>query len=57
MIFIAIDKNSNNIGIYDCSEKFLESGKQKVIDAVAQYQLFFKNPEFNFENYFISETL
>ena len=57
MIFVAIDKTSNQIGIYDCSEKFLESGKQKVINAVAQYQLFFKNPEFDFQNYFISETL
>ena len=57
MIFVAIDKNTHQLGIYDCSEKFLESGKQKVIDAVAQYQLFFKNPEFDFQNYFISETL
>jgi len=56
-IFIAIDKNTHNIGIYDCSPKFIEGGREKVIEAIAQYRLFYKNPEFNFENYFISETL
>ena len=57
MIFIAIDKTSHQIGVYDCSERFIESGKQKVIDAIAQYRLFHKNPEFDFKNYFINETL
>ena len=56
-IFIAIDKNTHQMGIFDCSPQFIENGRQKVIDAVEQYRLFFKDPEFRFENYFISETL
>ena len=56
-LFIAIDKNTNQIGLYDCSSKFLEKGREKVIEAVAQYRLFFKNPNFNPDQYFLNETL
>ena len=39
MIFVAIDKKTLQLGIYDCSDHFLENGKEKVIEAVAQYKL------------------
>ena len=57
MVFMAIDKNSHQIGIYDCSEKFLETGKEKVEKAVEAYELFYNDPDFVPENYFINLTL
>ena len=46
-LFIAIDKNSHQIGLYDCSPKFYESGQDKVRRAVEAYDLFFKTEDFN----------
>jgi len=57
MIFIVIDKNTKNIGIFDCSDKFLQRGENKVQEAVAAHNLFFNNPDFNPDNYFINKTL
>ena len=57
LIFIAIDKTTHQIGIFDCSDAFYESGKNKVQQAVEQYKLFYENPDFNPNNYFINKTL
>tara|TARA_R100000935_G_C2813164_1_gene156010 strand:+ start:53 stop:784 length:732 start_codon:yes stop_codon:yes gene_type:complete len=57
MIFMAIDKTTKQIGIYDCSPKFLSDGEDKVQQAVEAYDLFFNNPDFKPENYFINKTL
>jgi len=57
MVFIVIDKNTKQIGIFDCSTDFYESGKDKVQRASEQYKLFYKNPDFNPKNYFINKTL
>lgn len=57
MVFIAIDKKTHMIGIYDCSEDFYERGRQKVIDATANYNLFFKDENFDPKNYLVTETL
>ena len=57
MIFMVIDKNTHQIGIYDCSDQFLSYGEDKVQQAVEQYKLFFNNPDFKPENYFINKTL
>ena len=38
LVFIAIDKGTNQIGIFDCSEEFLAKGKDKVEKAVQAYQ-------------------
>ena len=57
MIFMAIDKTTKQIGIYDCSPKFLSDGEEKVQQAVEAYDLFFNNPDFKPENYFINKTL
>ena len=56
-IFIAIDKKTGQIGIFDCSDAFYESGKDKVQQAVEQYKLFYDNPDFDPKNYFINKTL
>lgn len=57
MVFIAIDKTTRKIGIYECSPQFLESGKDKVERAVEAYRLFFKTENFEMKNYCITETL
>jgi len=56
-IFIVIDKSTNQIGLFECSEEFLRSGERKVEKASEVYNLFFKDKEFDPSQYFISETL
>ena len=56
-IFIAIDKNTNQIGLFECSEEFLRSGERKVEKASEVYNLFFKDKDFDPSQYFINETL
>lgn len=57
MIFMVIDKNTQQIGVYDCSKDFLSKGEEKVKSAVVAHKLFFNNPNFKAENYFINDTL
>ncbi len=57
MIFVAIDKTTHQIGIFDCSNEFLERGAEKVREAEEQYKLFFDNEDFKPKDYFISKTL
>ena len=57
MIFIAIDKNTGQIGIFDCSDEFLSSGFNKVEKANEIYDLFYKTEGFDPHNYFINKTL
>ena len=57
MIFMVIDKTTQQIGVYDCSSKFLSYGEEKVKQAVEAYDLFYNNPDFKPENYFINQTL
>ena len=56
-LFIVIDKNSHQIGMFDCSPQFYESGQDKVRRAVEAYDLFFKTKDFDPKQYFISKTL
>ena len=57
MLFIAIDKNTHQIGIFDCSPEFYERGKDKVQRAVQAYELFYKSEGFDPTQYFINKTL
>jgi len=57
MVFIAIDKNTSQIGIFDCSPEFYERGKDKVERAVQAYELFYKSEGFDPTQYFINKTL
>jgi hypothetical protein len=52
-----MDKATRQIGIFDCSDKFYDSGKEKVKQAVEQWKLFYENPDFDPKNYFINSTL
>ena len=57
MLFIVIDKTTHQIGMFDCSTNFYESGKDKVSKAVEAYDLFYKTEDFDPKQYFISKTL
>lgn len=57
MVFIVIDKTTHQIKICDCSESFYEKGQDKVKEAVAQYQLFYKTQDFDSKQFFKTETL
>ena len=57
MLFIAIDKKTHQIGMFDCSPQFYESGKEKVIKAVEVFDLFYKTDGFDPAQYFINKTL
>ena len=54
--FIAIDKGSLDIGIYDCSEEFYNSGKEKVTRALETFETFFINGA-DLDSYCIKGTL
>jgi hypothetical protein len=43
--------------MFDCSDEFYASGKDKVERAMEAYDLFFKTKDFNPKQYFISKTL
>ena len=57
MLFIVIDKETHQIGLFDCSPDFYESGKDKVKRAVEAYDLFYKTEGFEPSQYFINLTL
>ena len=57
MLFIVVDKNTHQIGMFDCSTNFYESGKDKVSKAAEAYDLFYKTEDFDPKQYFISKTL
>ena len=56
-LFIAIDKNTHKIGVFDCSPQFYERGEDKVRKASEAYDLFYKTKDFDPKQYFISKTL
>ena len=57
MLFIAIDKNTGKIGLFDCSPDFYQSGKDKLEKACEMYELFHESEDFEPQQYFINETL
>ena len=57
LVFIVIDKKTHQMGLFDCSDKFLQSGANKVALAVQAYNEFFVNGDGDFSQYYISKTL
>ena len=55
--YIAIDKNTGKIGLFDCSPDFYQSGSDKVEKACEMYELFHEDEGFEPQQYFINETL
>ena len=56
-IFIAIDKKTGQIGLFDCSDNFYRSGEEKVEKASEAYDLFYNTEGFDPHQYFINQTL
>ena len=57
MLFIVMDKTTHQIGIFDCSDEFYESGRDKVLRATESYELFFKTDGFDPSQFFLTKTL
>jgi hypothetical protein len=57
MVFVVIDKNTHQLGIFDCSDEFYAKGKDKVQRAVEAYKLFYKQEGFDPKQYFMNQTL
>ena len=57
MIFIVIDKETRQVGIFDCSPDFYKRGEEKVRQASAAYDLFYKTEGFDHNQYLINKTL
>lgn len=58
LAFIVIEKGSNRLGYFDCSEEFYESGRMKVENAMGMFRLFHgDNPSMDVNQYYISKCL
>ena len=57
LIFLVIDKNTHQLGMFDCSDRFIQSGANKVAKAVQVYNEFFVNNGSDISQYYISKTL
>lgn len=56
-IFFAIDKSSGDLGIYDVTERFYNSGKDKVEYALKVYEDYFVNKKRELNEYVIRGTI
>jgi len=57
MMFMVIDKETLQIGLFDCSPAFYESGETKVCKATDAYELFYKTEDFDSKQFLITKTL
>ena len=57
MLFVVIDKNTHQLGLFDCSDEFYAKGRDKVQRAVEAYKLFYKQKGFDPKQYFMNQTL
>jgi hypothetical protein len=58
MMFLVVDKNTKQTGIFGCSDEFLERGKNKVIKATEIYNRFFgSNATDDINQFIIRDTL
>tara|TARA_Y100000589_G_scaffold29949_1_gene25103 strand:+ start:2119 stop:2865 length:747 start_codon:yes stop_codon:yes gene_type:complete len=57
MLFMVIDKETLQIGLFDCSGDFYTSGMDKVRKATDAYDLFYKTDDFDSKQYLITKTL
>ena len=56
-VFVAIDKGSLDIGIFECSDEFYESGKRKLEQGIANYKYFFGSDEVDLNQYVLRGIL
>lgn len=55
--FIVIDKGSLDIGIFECSDEFYESGKRKLEQGIENYKYFFGQQEVDLNQYVLRGIL
>lgn len=49
--FLCIDKATNDIALFECSEEFLESGREKLEKGIEDFNFFIKNKEIELKDY------
>ena len=57
MLFIVMDKETHQVGLFDCSPEFYKTGEDKVRKASDAYDLFYKTDDFDSKQYLITKTL
>lgn len=58
LVFYVIDKSTHELGVFETTEDFVLSGRDKVIQAIEIYDKFYgKNKTEDINNYYIKETL
>lgn len=58
MVFLVIEKNTHRMGLFECSDNFLEQGKEKVHRALEVYRRYYgENPTSNITQFYINQTL
>ena len=57
MVFVAIDKKTKQVGFFECSDKFLQSGANKVAKAVMIYNELKADPERYKSQHFLETVL
>ena len=57
MLFIVMDKETHQAGLFDCSPEFYKTGEDKVRKASDAYDLFYKTDDFDSKQYLITKTL
>jgi hypothetical protein len=58
VLFIAVEKGTNKTGMFDCSDEFLDRGKEKVQRAIEVWRKFFgPNKTEDITQYYTKETL
>ena len=57
MLFIVIDKETHQIGLFDCSPDFYAKGEDKVRRACDAYELFYQTENFDHKQHLLTKTL
>jgi hypothetical protein len=57
MLFIVIDKETHQIGLFDCSPDFYARGEDKVRRACDAYELFYQTENFDHKQHLLTKTL
>ena len=58
LAFLVIDKVTAQLGVFEPTVEFIQSGERKVAKAIEMYRKYFgENPKDDISNYFIHETL
>ena len=55
--FVAVDKSTGGLGIFECSREFYESGKHKTYDAIEIYKDFFIDKRKSIEEFYLYDVL